>query len=145
CMARDAIGMDLLCFVKGLPYCKCSKCGRILGAYDLEVASPRALVHTGDKSSEDARSCVCHATFVVLDDALRALVGVLTPLIVLSQVMSTLTYVDSKTITQADGALSSGVPTPIPYDPYVAVRHAHLVDTNIKSDPEEAPSEAEES
>ncbi|GKA52669.1 hypothetical protein Tco_0745984 [Tanacetum coccineum] len=30
--------------------------GRLLGAYDLGVATPRALVHAGDKTSEDARS-----------------------------------------------------------------------------------------
>ncbi|GJV94468.1 putative reverse transcriptase domain-containing protein, partial [Tanacetum coccineum] len=31
--------------------------GRLLGAYDLRVATPRAVVHTGDKTSGDAR-CV---------------------------------------------------------------------------------------
>ncbi|GJW91204.1 hypothetical protein Tco_0168757 [Tanacetum coccineum] len=36
--------------------------------------------------------------------------------------MSTPTYVDSKTITQADRAQSSRVPVPLPDDPYVAVR-----------------------
>ncbi|GKF89082.1 hypothetical protein Tco_0263045, partial [Tanacetum coccineum] len=30
--------------------------GRILGAYDLEVATPRAMVHAGNKTSGDARS-----------------------------------------------------------------------------------------
>ncbi|GKA34158.1 hypothetical protein Tco_0720587, partial [Tanacetum coccineum] len=30
--------------------------GRLLGAYDLEVATPRAVVHAGDKTSGDARS-----------------------------------------------------------------------------------------
>ncbi|GJX25692.1 retrovirus-related pol polyprotein from transposon TNT 1-94 [Tanacetum coccineum] len=30
--------------------------GRLLGAYDLEIAIPRALVHIGDKTSGDARS-----------------------------------------------------------------------------------------
>ncbi|GJZ71900.1 hypothetical protein Tco_0635751 [Tanacetum coccineum] len=30
--------------------------GRLLGAYDLGVATPRELVHAGDKTSEDARS-----------------------------------------------------------------------------------------
>ncbi|GKE24469.1 hypothetical protein Tco_1435981 [Tanacetum coccineum] len=30
--------------------------GRLLGAYDLGVATPRALVHAGDKTSGDARS-----------------------------------------------------------------------------------------
>ncbi|GJZ35743.1 hypothetical protein Tco_0581560 [Tanacetum coccineum] len=55
--------------------------------------------------------------------------------------MSTPAYVDSKTITLADGAQSSRVPVPLPDDPYVAVRQAQLVDTESK--PEEAPSEAE--
>ncbi|GKA55427.1 hypothetical protein Tco_0754376 [Tanacetum coccineum] len=59
--------------------------------------------------------------------------------------MSTPAYVDSETITQADGAQSSRVPVPLPDDPYVAVRQAQLVDTDTESDPEEAPSEAEES
>ncbi|GKA56965.1 hypothetical protein Tco_0756037 [Tanacetum coccineum] len=59
--------------------------------------------------------------------------------------MSTLAYVDSETITQADGAQSSRVPVLIPDDPYVAVRQAHLADTDTESDPEEAPSEAEKS
>ncbi|GKA37918.1 hypothetical protein Tco_0724483 [Tanacetum coccineum] len=40
----------------GLPYCKCSSAGRLLGAYNLGVATPRALVHAGDKTSGDARS-----------------------------------------------------------------------------------------
>ncbi|GKA79598.1 putative reverse transcriptase domain-containing protein, partial [Tanacetum coccineum] len=31
--------------------------GRLLGAYDLGIAIPRALVHAGDKTSGDARSC----------------------------------------------------------------------------------------
>nr|GEY15827.1 hypothetical protein [Tanacetum cinerariifolium] len=59
--------------------------------------------------------------------------------------MSTPVYVDSKTITQADGAQSSRVPTPLPNDPYVAVREAQLVDIDTESEPEEAPSEADES
>nr|GFC30842.1 hypothetical protein [Tanacetum cinerariifolium] len=49
------------------------------------------------------------------------------------------------TITQADGAQSSRVPVPLPDDPYVAVRQAQLVDTDTESEPEEAPSEVEES
>ncbi|GKA78920.1 hypothetical protein Tco_0785457 [Tanacetum coccineum] len=56
--------------------------------------------------------------------------------------MSTPAYVDSETLTQADGAQSSRVPVPLPDDPYVAVRQAQLVDT--ESEPEEAPLEAEE-
>nr|GEU68251.1 hypothetical protein [Tanacetum cinerariifolium] len=42
-------------------------------------------------------------------------------------VMSTLAYVDSETITQADRAQSSRVPVPLPDDPYVAVGQAKLV------------------
>ncbi|GKB85357.1 hypothetical protein Tco_0957629 [Tanacetum coccineum] len=30
--------------------------GRLLGAYDLEVVTPRAVVHVDDKTSRDARS-----------------------------------------------------------------------------------------
>ncbi|GJS71446.1 hypothetical protein Tco_0704287 [Tanacetum coccineum] len=56
--------------------------------------------------------------------------------------MSTPAYVDSETITQDDRAQSSRVHVPLPDDPYVAVRQAQLVDT--ESEPEEAPSEAEE-
>ncbi|GKF69371.1 hypothetical protein Tco_0202428, partial [Tanacetum coccineum] len=48
------------------------------------------------------------------------------------------------TITQDDGAQSSRVPVPFLDDPYVAVRQAQLVDTDIESDPEEAPLEVEE-
>ncbi|GKE31782.1 hypothetical protein Tco_1451104 [Tanacetum coccineum] len=51
--------------------------------------------------------------------------------------MSTPAYVDSESITQADGAQSSRVPVPLPDDPYVAIRQA-------RSEPEEAPFEAEE-
>ncbi|GJV96972.1 hypothetical protein Tco_1548549 [Tanacetum coccineum] len=58
--------------------------------------------------------------------------------------MSTLAYVNSETITQVDGAQSSRVPVPLPDDPYVAVRQAHLVDIDTESDPEEAPLEVEE-
>ncbi|GJW68923.1 hypothetical protein Tco_0123347 [Tanacetum coccineum] len=32
--------------------------GRLLGAYDLGVATPRAVVHVGDKTSGDAKSWV---------------------------------------------------------------------------------------
>ncbi|GJX35073.1 hypothetical protein Tco_0246630 [Tanacetum coccineum] len=58
------------------------------------------------------------------------------------EVMSTSTYDDSESITQADGAQSSRVPVPLPDDPYVAVRQEKLVDT--KSEPKEAPSETKE-
>ncbi|GKD29376.1 hypothetical protein Tco_1240154, partial [Tanacetum coccineum] len=42
-------------FVKGLPYVN-APAGRPLGAYDLEVATPRALVYVGLMTSGDARS-----------------------------------------------------------------------------------------
>nr|GEZ06935.1 hypothetical protein [Tanacetum cinerariifolium] len=58
--------------------------------------------------------------------------------------MSTLTYVDSETIAQADGAQSSRVLVSLPGNPYVAVRQAQLVDTDTESEPEEAPSKEEE-
>ncbi|GJR70022.1 hypothetical protein Tco_0016087 [Tanacetum coccineum] len=58
------------------------------------------------------------------------------------KVNSTTAYVDSETITLADGVQSSRMPVPLLDDPYVAVRQAQLVDT--KSEPEEAPLEAEE-
>ncbi|GJX89378.1 hypothetical protein Tco_0341392 [Tanacetum coccineum] len=56
--------------------------------------------------------------------------------------MSTPAYVDLETITLVKGAQSSRVPIPLPDDPYVAVRQVQLVDT--ESEPEEAPSVAEE-
>nr|GEX20249.1 hypothetical protein [Tanacetum cinerariifolium] len=59
--------------------------------------------------------------------------------------MSTPAYVDSETITQADGAQSSRVPVPLPDDPYVAVRQEYLVDTDTESQPIKAPLEADES
>ncbi|GJU64070.1 hypothetical protein Tco_1245905, partial [Tanacetum coccineum] len=45
----------------------------------------------------------------------------------------------------ANGAQSSRVPVSLPDDPYVVVRQAQLVDTDIESNLEEAPSEVEES
>ncbi|GKF57918.1 hypothetical protein Tco_0171455 [Tanacetum coccineum] len=57
-------------------------------------------------------------------------------------VISTPAYVDSESITQANGAQSSRVPVPLLDDPYVAVRQVQLVDT--KSELEEAPSKVEE-
>ncbi|GJW05013.1 hypothetical protein Tco_1563869 [Tanacetum coccineum] len=59
--------------------------------------------------------------------------------------MSTLTYVESETITQADGAQSSRVLVLLHNDPYVAVRKAQLVDKYTESEPEDALLEAEES
>ncbi|GJX52690.1 hypothetical protein Tco_0281059 [Tanacetum coccineum] len=126
------------------------------------VATLRAVVHTGDKTSGDARSW-----YMISGDAKYVLIkvngwfwrlkmctlgdlrfktkignqsqGILIPFTLLSQVMSTPTYVDSETITQADKAQSSQVLVPLPDEPYVGVRKAQLVDTNIKSDLEEAP------
>ncbi|GJZ75197.1 putative reverse transcriptase domain-containing protein [Tanacetum coccineum] len=40
----------------GSTLCKCSSTGRPLGAYDLEVATPRALVYAGMMTSGDVRS-----------------------------------------------------------------------------------------
>ncbi|GKC16288.1 hypothetical protein Tco_1013070 [Tanacetum coccineum] len=90
-------------------------------------------------------SGACHVTLAVLHDALRALVDMLLVAMLIedvSLVMSTLAYVDSETITRADGAQSSRVPVPLHDDPYVAVRQAQLVDIDTESEPEEAPSEA---
>nr|GEX55985.1 hypothetical protein [Tanacetum cinerariifolium] len=47
-------------------------------------------------------------------------------LIALSHVMSTLAHSDLETISQTDEARSSRVPTPLPDDPYMAVRQAYL-------------------
>ncbi|GJT72367.1 hypothetical protein Tco_1031653 [Tanacetum coccineum] len=86
----------------------------------------------------DLRLCACHVALAVLHDALRALVDMLLVAMLIedvSLVMSTLAYVDSETITRADGAQSSRVPVPLHDDPYVAVRQAQLVDTDTESDP----------
>nr|GEY01942.1 hypothetical protein [Tanacetum cinerariifolium] len=77
--------------------------------------------------------------------------------------MSTLAYVDSKTISQTNRDRSSRLPIPLPDDPYMAplpiasspvppsndpyliVRHAHTPATiDTKSKPDEAPSETKE-
>ncbi|GKD96929.1 hypothetical protein Tco_1380826, partial [Tanacetum coccineum] len=44
--------------VKGLPSIVNAPTSRLLGAYDLGVATLRAVVHAGDKTSGDARSWV---------------------------------------------------------------------------------------
>ncbi|GKD50151.1 hypothetical protein Tco_1279127 [Tanacetum coccineum] len=54
-------------------------------------------------------------------------------------------YVDSKTITQADEAQSSRVSVPLPDDPYVAVRKAQLVDTNISQTQRTLPQRTDSS
>nr|GEY48863.1 reverse transcriptase domain-containing protein [Tanacetum cinerariifolium] len=60
------------------------------------------------------------------------------------EVMSTLAYVDSETITHVDGSQNSRVPVQLPDDPYVVVRQAHLVDIDTESELKEAPLKAEE-
>nr|GFB12171.1 hypothetical protein [Tanacetum cinerariifolium] len=59
CLHRDAwqgvISNDLLCLRK-VALCKFSSTGRPLGAYNLGVATPIALVYAGLMTSEDARS-----------------------------------------------------------------------------------------
>ncbi|GJX95857.1 putative reverse transcriptase, RNA-dependent DNA polymerase [Tanacetum coccineum] len=57
--------------------------------------------------------------------------------------MSTLAHFDSDIISQINKAQSSRVPTPLPNDPYVAIRQAHLVDTDIESRPLEDLRETE--
>nr|GEW87483.1 hypothetical protein [Tanacetum cinerariifolium] len=65
-------------------------------------------------------------------------------LIALSHVMSTLAHSDLETISQTDGARSSRVPTPLPDDPYMAVRQAYLATiTDSKSEPFEDFKEIE--
>ncbi|GJS97448.1 hypothetical protein Tco_0804416 [Tanacetum coccineum] len=53
--------MDLLCLWK-VALCKCSSTDRPLGAYNLGVATPRALVYAGVMTSGDARLCAGRAT-----------------------------------------------------------------------------------
>ncbi|GJZ66466.1 hypothetical protein Tco_0623162 [Tanacetum coccineum] len=59
------------------------------------------------------------------------------------QVVSTLTHFDSEIISQTVRAQSCRVPTPLPDDPYVAVRQAHLADTDTESRPVEDIRETE--
>ncbi|GKA57049.1 hypothetical protein Tco_0756237 [Tanacetum coccineum] len=109
-----------------------------LCAYDLRVATPIALVHASIKTrgdarswymiSEDAKSCVCHAALVV-----RAL-----------DYCWLLSVCYDALAVFHDALRALVVPIPLPDDPYVAVRQAYLVDTGSESEPEEAPSEAEE-
>ncbi|GJU45279.1 hypothetical protein Tco_1202545 [Tanacetum coccineum] len=49
--------------------------------------------------------------------------------------MSTLVFVDPEISTQADGAQSPRVPVPFPKDPYEAIRHAYLVETDTPESP----------
>nr|GFD26152.1 hypothetical protein [Tanacetum cinerariifolium] len=57
--------------------------------------------------------------------------------------MSTPVFVDIEISTQADGALSSRVPIPLPEDPYKAIRQANLVEADIESEPFEDLIETE--
>ncbi|GJR50976.1 hypothetical protein Tco_1401497 [Tanacetum coccineum] len=51
-----AFACVILSFVLEVALCKCSSTGRPLGAYNLGVATPRALVYAGLMTSGDARS-----------------------------------------------------------------------------------------
>ncbi|GKB65467.1 hypothetical protein Tco_0921653 [Tanacetum coccineum] len=113
------------------------------------VATLRVVIHAGDKTSGDASSwymisgdAKCVVSKVVLRDALRALVlilcGTMLVLVCRSYLLVYLIYI----YTQAGGAQSSRVPIHLPDDPYVMVRQAQLVDTELE--PEEVPFEAEE-
>ncbi|GJZ01775.1 hypothetical protein Tco_0519736 [Tanacetum coccineum] len=156
CLSGTLIGLgrvrtDCLCvvwrFSVRLPssvevaQCKCSSTGKLLGAYNLGVATPRALVYAGLMTSGDARSCACHVALAALHDALRALLDMLLVAMLIedmSLVMSTPAYVDSETITQADRAQSSRVAVPLPDDPYVA--GDELGEEDTKEDEEDESS-----
>ncbi|GKD51250.1 hypothetical protein Tco_1280226, partial [Tanacetum coccineum] len=56
CSDVVAFACVILSLLLEVALCKCSSTGRPLGAYNLGVATPRALVHAGDKTSGDARS-----------------------------------------------------------------------------------------
>ncbi|GKE79511.1 hypothetical protein Tco_1545631 [Tanacetum coccineum] len=53
--------------------------------------------------------------------------------------MSTPVLVDPESSTQVDGTQSSGVPMPLPEDPYEAIRQAYLDGTDTESEPFEDP------
>nr|GEW43459.1 hypothetical protein [Tanacetum cinerariifolium] len=53
--------------------------------------------------------------------------------------MSIPVFADLESSTQANGAQSSRVPTPLPEDPYEAIRQAYLVGTDTESEPFEDP------
>ncbi|GKF15764.1 hypothetical protein Tco_0057226, partial [Tanacetum coccineum] len=57
--------------------------------------------------------------------------------------MSTLTFIDPESSTQANGAQSSGVPVPLPEDPYEAIRQAYLDRTDTESEPFKDPIKTE--
>nr|GEZ34917.1 hypothetical protein [Tanacetum cinerariifolium] len=58
---------------------------------------------------------------------------------------STPVFIDPKSSTQADGALSSRVPVPLPEDPYEVIRQAYLVGTDTESEPFEGKARTPES
>ncbi|GJT87289.1 hypothetical protein Tco_1069006, partial [Tanacetum coccineum] len=98
--------------------------------YVIGVATLRALVRAGNKTSRDARSW-----YMISGDA-KSWVWFTYIHCHIAQLSN------GVLLTTADGGQSSRVPVPLLDDLYVAVRQARLVDT--KSKPEEAPSEAEE-
>nr|GEU38681.1 hypothetical protein [Tanacetum cinerariifolium] len=71
---------------------------------------------------KEMHSAKTHHILMLVHKNLRAIIKHLGIGFHLRVVMSTPAYVDSKTITQADGAQSSRVPVPLLDDPYVAVR-----------------------
>ncbi|GKA63994.1 hypothetical protein Tco_0763600 [Tanacetum coccineum] len=95
---------------------------RVKVRYVIGVVTLRALVRTSNKIGGDARSW-----YMISGDA---------------KLWVWFAYIHCVLLTTADEAQSSRVPVPLPDDPYVAVRQAQLVDT--ESEPEEAPSKAEE-
>ncbi|GJQ97842.1 hypothetical protein Tco_0008981 [Tanacetum coccineum] len=110
------------------------------------VATLRALVRAGDKTSGDARSWYMISgdakSWVVIACIYSLSYSTIVQLIeILAHRLGRVyrAYVDLETISQADRAQSSRVPVPLPDDPFVAIRQAQLVDT--ESEPEEAPSE----
>nr|GEW14458.1 hypothetical protein [Tanacetum cinerariifolium]GEX47674.1 hypothetical protein [Tanacetum cinerariifolium] len=60
--SRYIFGMGRLCFMVGF---KRKSTGKLLGAYNLRVVTPRALVHAGDKTSEDVRVTPLFPTMMV--------------------------------------------------------------------------------
>ncbi|GKC17841.1 hypothetical protein Tco_1014623 [Tanacetum coccineum] len=56
CSNVVAFACVILSLLLEVTLCKCSSTGRLLGAYNLGVATPMALVHAGDKTSGDTRS-----------------------------------------------------------------------------------------
>ncbi|GKB86797.1 putative reverse transcriptase domain-containing protein [Tanacetum coccineum] len=57
CSDVVAFACVILSLLLEVALCKCSSTGRLLGAYNLGVTTPRALVYVGLMTSGDARSC----------------------------------------------------------------------------------------